>query len=38
MLPIKSPDSTHIKKNSRFQAEQESIIPRSIPVQLQDQG
>src|SRR5216684_4956188 len=38
MPPIKSPDSTPIKKNSRFQAEQKRIIPSGIPMQLQDEG
>src|SRR6266849_6575415 len=38
MPPIKSPDSTPIKKNSRFQTEQKSIILKGIPMQLQDQG
>src|SRR5215469_17886477 len=37
MPPIKSSNSTPIKKNSRFQAEEKSIIPRGIPMQLQDQ-
>src|SRR5216683_1993806 len=38
MPPIESSDSTPIKKNSRFQEEQKSIILRGIPMQLQDQG
>src|SRR5258708_27752273 len=38
VAPIKSPDSTPIKKNSRFQTEQKSIILKGIPMQLQDQG
>src|SRR6266487_4210795 len=36
MPPIESSDSAPIKKNSRFQEEQKSIILRSIPMQLQD--
>src|SRR6266567_1950925 len=38
MPPIKSSNGTPIKKNGRFQAEQESIILRGIPMQLQDKG